>query len=84
LYQKLYPAAFDNAPYPLYWRVPEFSKFDSESSKGTWEHINQYISQLGEASASIALRVRLFSLSLTGTTFAWFSSLPANSIANRE
>ena len=29
-----------------------------------------------------ALRVRLFSLSLTGTAFSWFSSLAPNSILN--
>ena len=44
--------------------------------------MNQYILQLGEASFNDALRVRLFSLSLTGTTFSWFSSLAPNSIHN--
>ena len=38
------------------------------------------MAQLGEASSSNALRVRLFSLSLTGTAFSWFSSLPPNSV----
>ena len=38
------------------------------------------MAQLGEASSSDALRVRLFSLSLTGTAFSWFSSLPPNSV----
>jgi hypothetical protein len=28
-----------------------------------------------------AFRVRLFSLSLTGTTFAWYATLPTNSIS---
>jgi len=36
--------------------------------------------QLGEASSSDALRVRLFSLSLIGTAFSWFLSLPPNLI----
>jgi hypothetical protein len=35
---------------------------------------------LGEASNQDALRVRLFSLSLSGSAFAWFTTLPANSI----
>ena len=38
------------------------------------------MSQLGEASSSNSLRVRLFSLSLTGMTFSLFASLPPNSV----
>ena len=38
--------------------------------------------QLGEAGFNDALRVRLFSLSLTGMAFSWFSSLAPNSIRN--
>ena len=38
--------------------------------------------QLGEAGFNDALHVRLFSLSLTGTAFSWFSSLAPNSIRN--
>ena len=38
--------------------------------------------QLGEAGLNDALRVRLFSLSLTGTAFSWFSSLVPGSILN--
>ena len=80
LYQKPYPTHFDDVPYPQYWRVPDFVKFDGDSSRTTWEHISQYIAQLGEAGSNDALRVCLFSLSLTGTAFSWFSSLPAGSI----
>ena len=36
--------------------------------------------QLGKASFYDVLRIRLFSLSLTGTVFSWFSSLAPNSI----
>ena len=35
---------------------------------------------MGEAGNHDALRVRLFSLSLSGLVFAWFTTLPANSI----
>ena len=52
------------------WRIPEFTKFNGDDSRTTWEHISQYVLQLGEASFNDALRVRLFSLSLTGTTFS--------------
>jgi hypothetical protein len=37
---------------------------------------------LGEAGLNDALRVRLFSQSLTGTAFSWFSSLALGSILN--
>jgi hypothetical protein len=36
--------------------------------------------QLGEASADEAFRVRYFPLSLTGSTFQWFTSLPPQSV----
>jgi hypothetical protein len=42
--------------------------------------ISQYTAQLREAGVYNALKVHLFSLSLTGTTFAWFSSLAFGSI----
>jgi hypothetical protein len=38
--------------------------------------------QLGEASADEAFRIRYFPLSLTGSAFTWFASLPAQSICS--
>jgi hypothetical protein len=38
--------------------------------------------QLGEASADEAFRIRYFPLSLTGTVFTWFTSLPTHSICS--
>ena len=67
-------------PYAAGWCVPDFVKFSGDDNRSTWEHISQYIAQLGEAGSSKSLRVRLFSLSLTGTAFSWFSSLALNSI----
>ena len=69
LYQRLYVDAFDLIPYPAGWRVPDFVKFSGDDNRSTLEHISQYIAQLGEAGSSKSLRVRLFSLSLTETTF---------------
>jgi hypothetical protein len=46
--------------------------------------VSQYLSQLGEAGSIDALKFRLFSLSLAGIAFAWFSSLPAYSIYGWE
>ena len=82
LYQKPYPPEFDFVSYPAGWRVPEFVKFNGDDSRTIWEHVNQYVLQLGEASHNDALRVRLFSLSLTETAFSWFSSLAPGSILN--
>ena len=70
VYQKPYPAYFDSATYPISWRVPDFIKFTGEDSRSTWEHVSQYLAQLGEAGSNEALKVRLFSLSLTGTAFS--------------
>ena len=82
MYQKPYPPEFDFVSYPAGWRVPEFIKFNGDDTHTTWEHVSQYILQLAEAGFNDALCVRLFSLSLTRTTFTWFSSLDPNSIQN--
>ena len=82
LYQKLYPPEFDFVSYPAGWYVPEFVKFNGDDSRTTWEHVGQYILQLGEAGLNDTLCVRLFSLSLMGTAFSWFSSLAPGSILN--
>ena len=71
---------FDFVSYPAGWYVPEFVKFNGDDSRTTWEHVSQYVLQLGEAGLNDALRVRLFSLSLTRTVFSWFSSLASGSI----
>ena len=43
LYQKSYPPKFDFVSYPTGWRVPEFTKFNDDDSRMTWEHVSQYI-----------------------------------------
>jgi hypothetical protein len=80
LYQKPYEDDFDLIAYPPGWCVPDFVKFSCEDNRTTWGHISQYIAQLGEANAHDSFKVRLFSLSLTSTSFAWFSSLAPNFI----
>jgi hypothetical protein len=84
IYQKPYLSIFNSVAYPVGWRVPAFTKFDGEGSRTTWEHVSQYLAELGEAGSDEALRIRLFSLSLIRTAFAWFSSLPAHSIYGWE
>jgi hypothetical protein len=84
VYQKSYPSHFDLVPYPMGWRTPDFVKFNGEDNRTTWEHVSQYLAQLGKVGSVDALKVRLFSLSLTGTAFSWFSSLSPNSIDSWE
>ena len=69
-YQKSYPTSFDSVEYPVGFRLPEFVKFGGEDTRSTFEHISQYLAQLGEAGSINELRVHLFSLSLTGTAFS--------------
>ena len=79
-YRKPYHHRFDLPAYPTGFRTPEFVKFSGEDNRSTREHISQFFAQLGELADKEAFRIRLFSLSLTGTTFAWYASLPPNSI----
>jgi hypothetical protein len=60
--------------------MQDLIKFSGDDDRTTWEHICQYTAQLGEAGVYNALKVCLFSLSLTGTAFSWFSSLAPGSI----
>jgi hypothetical protein len=51
-----------------------------DQGNSTREHIDQFLAHLGELADTEAFRVRLFSLSLTGTAFTWYAMLPSNSI----
>src|SRR6185312_11501505 len=67
-------------PLPHKYKIPDFTKFSVQGEVSTMEHVNRFLLQLGEAGNQDALRVHLFSLSLSGLAFAWFTTLPANSI----
>jgi hypothetical protein len=76
VYQKLYLDYYNQLHYPrIIYRVHEFSKFSGADGKTTLEHVGQFILQCGEASANDALKLRMSHLSLSGTTFTWFTSL---------
>jgi hypothetical protein len=79
-YLKPYDHRFDIVPYPQGTRIPKFSKFSGENGRSTHKHIGQFLAHLGELADGKTFRVRLFSLSLTGTAFAWYAALPPNSI----
>jgi hypothetical protein len=83
-YRKPYSHQFDVVPYPQGVRILDFSKFSDEGGKSTHEHISQYLAHLGELADREAYRVCLFSLSLTGTAFVWYATLPPNSINSWE
>jgi len=80
MYRKPYPEAYDRIPMPARYKVPDFTKFSGQDNTSTVEHISRFLVQCGEAAVEDALKIRLFPLSLSGSVFAWFSSLPANSI----
>jgi hypothetical protein len=83
-YRKPYSHRFDIVPHPQGTRISDFSKFSSEGRKSTHEHISQFLAHLGELADMEAYRVRLFSLFLTDTAFAWHVALPPNYINSWE
>ena len=81
-YKRPYLELYNLVALPTNYSLLEFAKFIGQDSTSTIEHVNRYLTQLGEASIEEAHRVRFFSLSLSGPAFTWFSSLSINSIAN--
>jgi len=79
-YRTPYPPAYDLIPLPNRYKVPNFTKFSGQDDTSTLEHVNRFIIQCGEAANRDELRVRLFSSSLSGSAFTWFTSLPPNSV----
>jgi hypothetical protein len=57
--------------------------FSGEDGKTTLEHVGQFILQCGEANADDMLKLRMFPLSLSSTSFTWFTSLDPNSVFTR-
>ena len=80
MFKTPYPSAYDQIALPHKYKMPDFTKFSGKGDVSTMEHINRFLLQLGEAANQDPLRVRLFSLSLSGSAFALFTTLPANSI----
>jgi hypothetical protein len=83
-YWRPYDSRFDHYPYPQGTMILEFAKFSSDQGKSTREHIGQFLVQLGELADTEAFHVCLFSLSLTRIAFAWYATLPPNSILSWE
>jgi hypothetical protein len=80
MYRNSYPAVYDQLPLPHKYKFPDFTKFSGQGVVSTVEQINRFIIQCGEEAQNDALKVRLFSMSLSGSAFTWFTTLPSNSI----
>ena len=80
MYKTSYPSAYDQIPLPHKYKLPDFTKFSGQGEVSTVEHVNRFIMQRGEAASNDALKMRLFSMSLSGSAFTWFTTLSANSI----
>jgi hypothetical protein len=83
MYMTTYPSGYDQIPFSPRFKVPDFTKFSRQDETSTMEHITRFIIQCGEAGNIDALRIHLFSSSLSGPAFSWFTSLLANSIIKR-
>ena len=80
MYKTPYLAAYDQILFPHKYKIPDFTKFSGQGDVSTIEHVNRFIMQCGEAANQDALRVWLSSMSLSGSAFTWFTTLPSNSI----
>jgi hypothetical protein len=80
MYMTPYPSGYDQIPFLPRFKVLDFTKFCGQDETLSLEHITRFIVQCGEVGNVDALRIRLFSSSLSGPAFSWFTSLPANSI----
>ena len=69
MYRMSYPAAYEQLPLPHKYKLLDFTKFSGQGEVSTVEHINRFIMQCGEAAQNDALKVRLFSMSVSGSAF---------------
>jgi len=79
-YWTQYPPAYYLIPLPNWYKVPNFTKFYGQDDTSTMEHVNQFVTQCGEAANRDELSVHLFSSSLSGSAFTWYISLPPKSV----
>jgi hypothetical protein len=69
MYRTPYPAAYDQLPLPHKYKLPDFTKFSRHGEVSTVEYINKFVIQCGEAVQNDALKVSLFSMSLSRSAF---------------
>jgi hypothetical protein len=66
--------------FPPRFNVPNFTKFSGQDETSTMEHLTRFIIQCREAGNVDAFRICVFSSSLSGLAFSWFTSMPTISI----
>jgi hypothetical protein len=66
--------------YPWGFWVPDLAKFTGDDAKTMYEHIGQFLTQVNDVGITDVHKIRMFSLSLIGAAFNWFTSLSPNSI----
>jgi hypothetical protein len=71
-------------PYPRGFQVPDFFKFTGSDSKTKYEHVGRFLAQVNVIGINNMHKIRLFALSMSGMTFNWFVTLPANSVDRWE
>jgi len=81
-YAKPYPEVYDLLEAPPKFKTLDFTKFSGNDSASTIEHVSRYLAQLGPASQAEHMKIRLFSLSVTGPAFGWYTTLAPGSITN--
>jgi hypothetical protein len=79
-YQKPYPKYFDTIPYLQGFRVPDFTKFNGDDTKTTYEHVGQFLAQVNDVGIIDEQKIWLFPLSFSGNAFNWFTSLVLGSV----
>jgi hypothetical protein len=79
-YQKPYSKYFDTIPYLQGFRVPDFTKFNGDDTKTTYEHVGQFLAQVNDVGIIDEQKIWLFPLSFSGNAFNWFTSLVLGSV----
>ena len=70
-------------PYPRGYKIPDFSLFSEKDGQSTMEYVAIFTVQcekLANYENFYHFKLRLFSNSLIGAAFTWYTTLPSNSI----
>jgi len=65
---------------PRGYKIFEFTKFASDTSESTVEHIARYLTEAKDLANDENLRLKYFPNSLTNNAFTWFTTLTQYSI----
>ncbi|KAI5317893.1 hypothetical protein L3X38_037600 [Prunus dulcis] len=82
VYRGPYPEHFDQEEFSMGFKVSNFALFSGDRLQSTVKHIGPFTAQYAEIGHREALKLRLFSITLTWAAFSWYVKLPQNSIPN--